>query len=126
MSVTHGTATRTAVADTVVDRVDAGGGAGKLKIFSAADVLLGTINLPATAFSAAAAGVATLLGVPLSGLGVAVGNAAKFLITDFADVTIIGGSMTATGGGGDLTIDNASIVVGQTLTVTSGAYTAPA
>lgn len=114
------------MADTVVDRVDAGGGAGKLKVLSAADVLLGTINLPATAFGGSVAGVAALLGVPLSGTGVAVGNVAKFLFTDFADVTIFGGSVSATGGGGDLTIDNVSIVVGQTFTVTGGSYTAPA
>jgi hypothetical protein len=127
MAVTHGTATRTAAADTIVDRVDAGGGAGKLKIRDAANVVLATIALPATAFSAAVAGVATLLGVPLSDTSAdATGTAANFVITDSADVTIFGGSVTATGGGGDLTVDNTSIVAGQTVTVTGFTYTAMA
>ncbi len=125
MSVVHGTATRTAMADTVVDRVDAGGGAGKLKIRDASNVVLAVVALPATAFSAASAGVATLLGVPLSDLlADATGTAANFLITDFADVTIFGGSVTATGGGGDLTVDTVSLNIGQTFTITGGSYTA--
>lgn len=126
MAITHGTATRTAIADTVVDRVDAGGGAGKLKIRDASNVVLAVVALPATAFGAAVAGAAALLGVPLSDLAIdADGTAANFLITDSADVTIIAGNVTATGGGGDLTVDSVTFIAGRVFTVTGFTYTAP-
>jgi hypothetical protein len=36
------------------------------------------------------------------------------------------GTVTATGGGGDLTLDNTSITAGQTVTITSWTRTMPA
>jgi hypothetical protein len=126
MSLTHGTPTRTAAADCVVDRVD-GGSPGLLKIRNGSTVLA-TIVLANPAFGAASAGVAALLGTPLSVAasgGGAGTNADNFQICSSDGTVIFAGSVTATGGGGDLTLDNVSIATGQTVTVTSGSYTAP-
>jgi hypothetical protein len=123
MSLTHGTATRTAVADTVVDRID-GGSPGLLKIRASTTVLC-TITLANPAFGNAASGVAAMSGLPKSGTAAASGTADNFQVTDSSGNVIFSGSVTATGGGGDLTLDNTSIASGQTVTVTAGSYTAP-
>lgn len=127
MSVTHATAVRTAIADTVVDGADAGSSFGKLKIRAGATVLA-IIILQDPAFGPASAGAASLLGVPLSVAAIAgaPSNADNFQVTDSDDNVKFSGSVTATGGGGDLTLDNVSITAGQTVTVSSGTYTAPA
>lgn len=129
MAVTHGTPTRTALADTTVDSVDLGTGTsgGVLKIRASTTVLC-NIALPNPAFGPASAGAAAMLGTPLSGTAIAgaPSNADNFQIVDRDGNIIFSGSVTATGGGGDLTLDNVSIATGQTVTVTSGTYTAPA
>ncbi|MDE2427000.1 MAG: hypothetical protein KGO96_13965 [Elusimicrobia bacterium] len=55
-----------------------------------------------------------------SGTGLAAGTAGYFRIVDSTGTTChLQGSVTATGGGGDLTLDNTSIASGQTVTVSS-------
>jgi hypothetical protein len=105
-------------------------GGGSLKLFSgalpancqAADPsgLLAAGTLPATAASATA-GVVSKSGTwPFTGS--AAGNIASFRVYDSGAVCVHQGTVTATGGGGDMTIDNISIANAQTGTVTS--YTA--
>lgn len=99
-----------------------------LKIFSGAEPancaaadpagLLATIALPADWMSAAASGVKDKIGtwsVATSGTG----TAASFRIYDNGVAAChIQGNVTATGGGGDMTVDNVSVAAGQTVTVT--------
>lgn len=126
MSLTHGAAIRNVVADAVVDAVDAGTPPGLLKIRDSSNVVLATIALATTAFGSASGGVASMSGLPKSDTSAdATGTAANFIVTNAAGTTIFAGSVTATGGGGDLTLDNLSIVSGQTVTITAGSYTAP-
>ena len=125
MAVTLVNAARSAAADAVVDLVDGGVGAGKLKLKSAGDVLLCTITLADPAFGAAANGVATAAGLPKSGTGLAAAGAGtaatKYDVTDSADTVIWSGTIPA-----DLTLDNASIAENQTVTITSWTHTQPA
>lgn len=126
MAVTHGTPTRNAIADAVAAKVDGGGGPGKFKVRDASNVVLATITLAATSHNAAVNGVATLAGLPKTDSDAdANGTATNFIITDAADVTVYGGSLTVTGGGGDYTIDSVIIAIHQTVSITSGSYTAP-
>ena len=103
------------------------GSSGTLKIFSGAKPancaasdpsgLLATITLPSTLLTSAA-GVASLSGtwsVAASGAG----TAASFRMYDGSSNCHVQGTVTLTGGAGDLTVDNTSIPVGQTVTVTS-------
>lgn len=124
MTVTHGTATRTAVADTVVGQLDTGAGPGKILVRAGVTTLV-TITLADPAFSAAVAGVATLLGTPLTAIGVADGQADNFLAQNSDGTTAFGGAVTATGDGGDMQLDDIDILDGETVTLTSGSYTAP-
>lgn len=55
----------------------------------------------------------------------ATGTAGHYELTTSADVVHERGSVTATGGGGDVTVDNTSIASGQNVSVTSFTKTAP-
>lgn len=130
------TATRNAACDAVVDLFDAGSGAATLKIYSgsqpatandaASGTLLATVTLGDPAFGAASAGVATLAGTPLSGTGVAAGTAGWARLADSTGATVLDGSVTATGGGGQVELATTTISVGVTVQITSGTVTMPA
>lgn len=123
MAVTHPTAVRNATADQVVDSVDVSG-PGKL-IIRAGSTVLATVILANPAFGPASGGVATLLGVPRNATASGSGTADNFLAQDGASTTKFQGSVTATGGGGDLTLASTAIAAGDTVTITGGTYTAP-
>lgn len=128
-------ASQQAAADAVVDQLD--GAAGTLKIYTGtqpadadtdpAGTLLVTITLAAPAYGAAnSSGTAALLGTPLSAAASAAGTAGCFAVETNAGGNVFQGSVTATGGGGDLTLDNVSIASGQTVNISSLSYTQPA
>lgn len=80
--------------------------------------LLVTINLPAD-WAAQSSGAMTLLG-SWTAAATAAGTAASFRIKDNAGTTChIQGDVTATGGGGALTLDNTNIANAQTVTINS-------
>lgn len=76
-------------------------------------------DLQATAFTGTGA-TRTCAGVPISGTGLAAGTAGWFQVVGSADEDIIDGSV-----GTDLTLDNTSIEVGQTVNLTSLTLTMP-
>ena len=70
--------------------------------------------------AAAASGAKSFNGTPIAGTGIAGGTAGYFRIVDNAGTTChMQGTITATGGGGDMTLDNTSIANGQAVNVTS-------
>lgn len=80
--------------------------------------LLAELTLPSDWMAAAAAGAKALAG-SWSGTASGTGTAAHFRIKDSAGTTThLQGSVTATGGGGDLTLDNTSIASGQAVSIT--------
>ena len=130
-------AARNAAADAVVDRIDAGAGAGTLKIYTGSQpadaddaesgTLLVTITFSDPAFGAAASGSAAADTTPaLSAAAVAAGTAGWFRVEDSTGANVFDGSVTATGGGGDIELDNTSIASGQTVTVSSLSFAVPA
>lgn len=129
MAITHGTATRTALADTTVDRVDTGSGTatGNFLIYAADDTLLATVAMPNPAFAAASGATAAGLGAPLSATAPTIAGgpkvATKFDAVNRAGTVIFSGSVGI--GTGDLQVDNTSIATGQTVTITAYSYTAP-
>lgn len=136
MATRLATATRNAAADAVVDLLDGGSGAGTIKIYTgsqpasandaATGTLLVTITLSDPAFGAASSGAATLSGTPLSGTGVASGTAGWARLADSAAATVIDGSVTATGGGGQIELATTTVSSGATVQITSGTVTMPA
>ncbi len=86
---------------------------------AASGTLLAELTLPSDWMAAASAGAKALAG-SWSGTGAAAGTAAHFRIVDNAGTTChMQGSVTATGGGGDMTLDNTSIAASQAVQVTS-------
>lgn len=132
-------ASQQASTDAVVDRIDLGTGTatGKLRLYSGTQpadadsapvgTLLVEIDLANPAYgSANSSGTAALAGTPRTGTGAAAGNAASFRVINRDGATVFDGAVTATGGGGQLELDNINIAVGQTVNVTSLNYTQPA
>lgn len=82
--------------------------------------VLATLNLPSDWMAAASSGSKSILGTWQDLSADATGTAGHFRIYDSGGTTCgIQGSITATGGGGDMTLDNTSIASGQTVTITS-------
>jgi hypothetical protein len=82
--------------------------------------VLATLSLPSDWLAAAASGQKAKSGTWQDTSADATGTAAHFRIYASDGTTAhIQGEVTATGGDGDLTLDNVSITSGQTVTITS-------
>ena len=126
-------------ANAVVDALDAGSGAGKIRVYSGtiptnpqtavgAQVLLVEFTLGDPAFGAAGAvsgGALATANAIAAVNAVATNTAAWFRALDSDNTAVFDGTVTATGGGGDLTIQSLSIVNGTEVSVTSLTYTQP-
>jgi hypothetical protein len=132
-------ASQQAGADAVVDRIDLGSGTatGKLRVYSGAQpadadsapvgTLLLEVDLANPAYGAAnTSGTAALASTPRTGTGAAAGTAQSFRVINRDGATVFDGAVTATGGGGQIELDNTNIAVGQTVNITSLSYTHPA
>lgn len=120
MSVIYTAAVKNARLTAVVTAI---GASGKLKLFTAGDVLLATFALAATA-GTASAGILTFsdanggtAGI-LNTTAVAAGTATKASITTSADVDIVTGLTVGTTGT-DMIMDNNVLAVSQAVTVNS-------
>lgn len=131
MALTHTTAVRNALADLVVDLLEAGAGAGKIQISTTqgdyvGPELLAEITMSDPAFGAASSGVATMLSPPKSDTSADnTGTAAFFRIVDSNDLEIFEGTVTATSGGGDMELSSVAITSGEQVNITAFTYTAP-
>lgn len=83
-----------------------------------AGTLLASMALPSDWLAAASAGAKALLGTWQDASADAAGTAGHFRIKQGATCHIQG-TVTATGGGGDITLDNAVLAVAQQVTITS-------
>jgi hypothetical protein len=87
--------------------------------------VLATLNLPSDWMAAASGGSKDKSGTWEDLSADAAGTAAHFRIYDSGGSTCdMQGTVTATGGGGDMTVDNTSFAVGQAVTVTGFTLTA--
>lgn len=116
-------AVRNDVADQFASRYDGGvleirTGAGAGPNSAPAGTVLATITLPTPAFGDAAAGVVGLAGTWEDTSADATGSAAHFRMRSADSTYVCEGSVTATGGGGDLTVDNVSFAEGQSFQIT--------
>lgn len=86
--------------------------------------LLVEITLPATPWAAAASKAKAKQGT-WQNTASGTGTAAHYRLKNAADTEREEGTVTATGGGGDMTVDNTSINTGQTTTVNTFTTTSP-
>lgn len=133
MATRIATGSRNAAADAVVDRLDAGLAAGKLRVYSgtqpasANDAVAGTLlvefSLADPAFGAAATGTATAAAIADT-TGLADGTAGWFRAVDSDGVGHWDGSVGTTGQ--DLNLNTTTISTGVNVSVTSWTVTMPA
>jgi hypothetical protein len=129
MAVQLGVATRNAR----LDAIEGAGGLGTSPIMTIktgaqpancatanSGTVLATITLPSDWMAVASGGTKTLSGTWTQASANAGGQAAHFRIhTNPGNVCEMQGSVSNTGGGGDLKLDNDTIVAGQTVTITA-------
>lgn len=86
--------------------------------------VLATINLPSDWMAAASSGTKAKSGTWQDASADATGTAGHYRLYASDGTTCHEqGTITATGGGGDMTLDNTSIASGQIVTITSYTYT---
>lgn len=124
MAISHTTAVRNGIADFVVDRVDAGAGAGTLVFQTSGDVEVATLTFSTTAFGAAASGIATAATIT-SDTSATGGTIAKFRIFDSNALEVLSGTAGSVGTE-DIVLSTATIGSGDTVSCSSLTYTAPA
>lgn len=141
MAVRLPTASRNLLANALVDQTDVGATnpQGRLRIYSGAQPasannaptgdLLAEVNLANPAFGNAAAGVATLLGVPISALGLPAAGAGVaagwFRLVDRGTNTVLDGNVGLTGSGAQLIVNTTTISENVTFEILSGTVTQP-
>lgn len=125
MAVTHPTAVRNGMCNFVVDQLDEGTPPGTLEFQTSGDVEVATLTLGNPAFGASSSGTATANAIT-SDASATGGTVAKARLKNNAGVDKIICSVTATGGGGDIELDDITITAGQAVSMTSLTYSAPA
>jgi hypothetical protein len=112
MTIAHSTATRTAAADLVVDRIDAGAAEGVIKFYTAGfGALMATIT--ATMTPGALTGTISLAGTNVM---------AKFRIEDSDANEVLTGDVGLSGA--DINLTNTTFNQNDTITINSITYTA--
>lgn len=126
MATTHTATVRNGIADYVVDQLDTGttDATGDIVIMTSGDVEVATLALSNPAFGAAAAGVATAAAIT-SDPSATGGTAALYKAQNRDNTEIFRGSVTATGGGGDIELSSINIGASDTVSLSSLTYTAP-
>lgn len=142
MATRINTAARNASANAIAAVVDGGAGPGKLRIYTGGQpataatapsgTLLAEFTFSDPAFAAAVAGAVGLDVTPaLTVVGLANGTAGWFRMCDSTEAAgtglgVLDGTITATGGGGDLTMNTTTISTGVNVTINAGTVTMPA
>jgi hypothetical protein len=130
MAAGYATALRNSMLQALADAINAGAGAGTIKIYTAARpatgaavggaTLLATLTFSDPAQSGIAAGVLTFAAVTSDASADATGTAAWARIESSTPGFVADISVSATGGGGDLQLNTTSIVTGGTVSINTG------
>jgi len=122
MAVTYAADTETDRMDAVKDQIDAGTGAGKIEIGTAAmaaTLVTITLNDPS---GTTTGDVLTFSGFPKSGTAGGTGTAAAARVRDSDDNDVVTG-LTVSTSGADINLDSVSITSGQDVELTSATLT---
>lgn len=130
MALGFATTLRTARASQIVAAIDAGAGAGKLRLYNGTRPATGgtvTTLLAELTFSdpcgTVTSGVLTFSDIASDASADNTGTATWFRIVDSTGAFVLDGTITVTGGGGDITMTSTSIQAGVTVDATSLVFT---
>ena len=125
LAVTHTATVRTGIADYVCGLINAGTPPGHIVMATTGDVTVATLTCASAAFGGASSGVSTAAAIVADTSAVG-GTIAKAIFKNAAGTEVFRCSVTATGGGGDIEMNSVVISAGQTVSISSLTYTAPA
>lgn len=125
MSITHTTAIRNGLADYIGTALLTGSSQEARLVLRDSSTVIVSFDLASTPFGSASSGVITAGSMPRSAAAVASGEVDNFILQDQAGTTVLSGTVTATGGGGDVEVSNVNIASGQDCSLESLTYTAP-
>lgn len=132
MAFRLGTTMRNGGCNGIVDAIDQGAGAGKVKVYTSTQpgsvggtygTLLGTLTFSDPAFGSASTGTATASAITSDTSADASGTAGTFTLTDSDDNVLADGTCGL--GSGDLSFDNNVIVQGGVISISSFTVTQP-
>lgn len=138
MAVRINTGVRNAAVDAVRTLPDAGSGAGKLRIYTGAQpatpataatgtlLVEITLNDPASDTAASAGSAPFDVAPEPSGIAGNTGTAGWARLLDSNNLAIIDASVSESGGGGNLIIDDADIVAGASVSISALTISQPA
>lgn len=121
MALTLQTNARNAAANAVTALLNG----GTIDLLTAGAVVVASVTFGSPAFANAAVGVATANAIT-DGAVAAAGTVATFTARTSGAAAVLSGTVTATGGGGDLTLSALAFVMGDIARITSLTYTQPA
>lgn len=121
MAITLQTNARNAAASAVGTLLNG----GTIVFQTAASATAATVTFNATAFGAPATGTITANAITAD-TNVVGGTITKFEARNSSAAVVFTGTVTATGGGGDITLSSVTLAAGEKLEVTSFTYTQPA
>lgn len=127
-------ALRNAMLDEITTKIDAGAGAGTVKIYDGSvpadestalsgNTLLATLTCSDPSSAAASGGVLTLSSITDDSSADATGTASFFRVQDSNSVVVMQGSVGTSGA--DMNFSTVSFVAGQPVSITSWTITAP-
>lgn len=126
MAITHETFVRNTLVDRINILINTGSAnpGGRLIFRTAADAEVATVEFSDPALDAAVDGVAEANAIT-EDTNTTGGTVTKFVIVDRDENVVLSGTVTATGGGGDIELTSTTVGAGDTLSVTSLTYEAP-
>ena len=129
------TAVKNSALDTVKAAIDAGAGAGTIKVYTgtqpttAADAIVAQVLLGTLTFSdpcgTSASGTLTMSAITQDSAADATGTATWARIADSTGATVCDVDVTATGGGGTLQFNTTSFVIGGPILISAFTITVP-
>ena len=124
--VLNDAALRNTIIDAVTSRLNAGStnSTGQIKIQTSGDVDLSINTLSDPPAGSASSGSVTFSAIANDTI-LATGTAAKFIAQNKDEATILTGTVTATGGGGDLQFNTISFTIGDTCSISSFTISMP-
>jgi hypothetical protein len=127
MALTHSSAVRTGLANYVANAVNNGttASAGSLVFLTSANATVASLLFANPAFGGAADGIASANAIQDDTNAVG-GTVTKFEIRDRDGTVILSGTVTTTGGGGDIELSSTTVGAGDTISVSSLTYEASA
>lgn len=122
MTISHSSSTRNELADTIASEIGAN---GVLEFQTSGGSEVATITFGSPAFGSASGGVITANSTT-DDTNASGGTVSKFAIKKSGGSTVLTGTVTTPGGGGDIELSSTSIGSGDTVSLTSLTYEASA